>query len=302
MMLLVRLGKTLTDRALDREWAALREWDACYTALERDVTRAKNRIHALLVQLFPDLSFKKDWLFEGAAARVVLKHYAMDPFRILGAGEAAFRRLLRQDKLRPSTITRLWADAQEAAKQPSSPLWREVITQQLRHAYEDLARAQERRVRVRQHMITLLEQLQANGEVKLRAQSGLITPFLLARILAQTGPLTDFRSIRQLWRYAGMNLRPKQSGTVRGKERQAKRGRARLRHVLSQAILKLVVRGALYGEYYHRKRAGGMLGPVAMTAVARKFLKLLFGLGRSKRAFDPHRVFTCESAIASQAA
>ena len=38
-----------------------------------------------------------------------------------------------------------------------------------------------------------------------------------------------------------------------------------------------------------------MLGPVAMTAVARKFLKLLFGLEKSRQPFDRARVFSCES-------
>jgi transposase len=114
---------------------------------------------------------------------------------------------------------------------------------------------------------------------------------MLARILAETGPLTDFHAFRQLWRYGGLNLRPRQSGMMNGQQRQSKRGRSRLRHVLAQAVLKRVVRGQLYGEYYHRKRQSGMCGGKAMTAVARKFLKLLFGLERSPQDFDPQRVF-----------
>jgi transposase len=302
MMLLVRLGKTLTDRALDEEWAALRELDANYTALERDSTQAKNRIQMLLGQLFPDLSFKADWLFDGAAARAVLELFGFDPFTITAAGEATVRRRLRRKQVRPSTIARLWRDAQEAIKQPTPTLWRGVRVRQLRDAYEDLSCAQQRRARVRAEMIALLEQLQSRGKVKLRAQPDLIGAFLLARILAQTGPLGDFHSIEQLWRYAGMNLRPHQSGNHRGRERQAKRGRARLRHALNQAVLKLVVRGQLYGTYYHAKRAAGMPGPVAMTAVARKFLKLLFGLERSTAAYDPRRVFVCSSRHLSAAA
>ena len=61
--------------------------------------------------------------------------------------------------------------------------------------------------------------------------------------------------------------------------------------MLAQAILKRVVHGQLYGEYYHRKRDAGMCGGKAMTAVARKFLKLLYGLEHSATAFDPQRVF-----------
>lgn len=295
MMLLVKLGKTLVDRALEGEWAALRELDAEYSRIETAGTRAKNRIQMLLVQLFPDLSFKKDWLFSGTAARTVLDLFGFDPVAIVAAGEASVRQQLRVHKVRPLTITRIWRDAQEAVKQPSSPLWRDVRSQQLRDAYEDLSCAQQRRIRVRETMTKLVQQLRERGEVTLQAEAGLIGAFLLARILAQTGPLGDFRSIKQLWRYAGMNLRPDQSGTVRGREHLAKRGRSRLRHALNQAVLRLVVRKGLYGEYFHAKRAAGMPGPVAMTAVARKFLKLIFGLNRSGAAYDPKRVFTCAS-------
>jgi len=185
--------------------------------------------------------------------------------------------------------------------QPSEALWREIKSEQLKDAYADLSLAQERRERLRSKMISLLEALQAKGEVKLIPQKGLIGPFLLARILAETGPLDDFENLSKLLRYAGMNLRPQQSGQHRGKERQAKRGRARLRAVLAQAVLKLVVRTELYGPYYHKKKAAGMPGAVAMTAVARKFLKLLFGLNRSGQAFDPARVFQCHNEYAKAA-
>ena len=142
--------------------------------------------------------------------------------------------------------------------------------------------------------------MRASGEIRLRAEPGLISPFLLARILAETGPLRDFGSINKLLRYAGLNLRQKQSGTFKGQERIGKKGRPRLRRALAQAALKRVVHGQLYGEYYHAKKAAGMCGAKAMTAVARKILKLLFGLDKSGAPFDPVRVF--QSAVQPRAA
>ncbi len=301
MLLLVQLGKTLVDRQLSGEWSALRELNADYEQVERRSTQAKNRIHGILLQLFPDLSFKSDWLFAGKAARAVLDAFGFDPYKIVAQSEAQVRQLLRKRGVPQKTIARLYHDAQQSILQPTQPLWREIKVGQLLHAYEDLALAQRRQEDIRPRMIALLSVLQDNGQVKLQARQGLISPFLLARILAETGPLSDFQNVAQLWRYAGMNLRPNQSGQRRGKERQAKRGRARLRSVLAQAVLKLVVRTNLYGPYYHAKKAAGMPGAVAMTAVARKFLKLLFGLQRSATAFDPARVFQCQAQYAKAA-
>lgn len=301
MLLLVQLGKTLVDRPLAGEWSALRELNGDYEQVERRSTQAKNRIHSILLQLFPQLSFKSDWLFKAKAARAILQTYHFDPYLIVAAGEKSVRETLAKKALRKKTITRLYHDAEQSVLQPTEALWRQVKVSQLDAAYQDLAVAQSRRDKIRAQMLGLLETLQQNGQVKLRAQKGLVGPFLLARILAETGPLSDFAHVAQLMRYAGMNLRPNQSGQRRGKERQAKRGRARLRAVLAQAVLKLVVRAGLYGPYYHAKNAAGMPGAVAMTSVARKFLKLLFGLERSTSAFDPVRVFQCQSAYAKAA-
>ena len=233
---------------------------------------------------------------------MVLADYGLDPHALIAAGKEGFTAKMKTGGLLAKTIERLWRDAQEAVRMPTAQRWREVLVAELRDTYDDLARLQDRRERLRNEMTALLGELQAEGQVKVTAQPGLIGPFLLARIIAQTGPLKEFKHIRQLWRYAGMNLRPRQSGEKRGPERQAKRGRAALRLVLGQAVLKLVVRGALYGEYYHAKKAAGMPGQVAMTAVSRKFLKLLFGMERSGQTYDPSRVFTCQSAYQSQAA
>ena len=295
MMLLVDWGKTLTDRDLGEHWGALRELDTWYNRIEERLVEVKNRLHNHLQQLCPELSFKKDWRFESEAARHVAQHYGFDPLAMLADGEKEFAAKLSKEGVYAKTIARLWQDAAASRTGNGTPNWRKVIVAQVRAGYAELALLDKEREEVRTQMVAMLTILQEAGEVKLRAQPGLIGPFMLARIVAQTGPLKEFKAIEQLWRYGGMNLRPKQSGQVRGKERQAKRGRAQLRKVLGQAVLKLVVKGALYGEYYHAKKAAGMPGPVAMTAVARKLLKLLFGLERSQSAYDPKRVFTCQS-------
>ena len=144
-------------------------------------------------------------------------------------------------------------------------------------------------------MIDCADRLRALGEIKTLPDPVLFSPFMLARIFAETGPINDFVSCRKLLRYAGMNIRTKQSGLQKGKDKQSKKGRCRLRSVLAQASLRLVVKNGLYGDYYHAKKAQGMPGLVAISAVARKLLKLLYGLEKSGGAFDKARVFCCES-------
>lgn len=296
MMLLVKLRKLLSDRPLHGEWLLLRELGARYDRLERECTRAKNRIHKLLVPLCGALSFKNDWLFDSDAARAVCALYGFNAAAMLADGWGKFRTKLRRRRLYERTIQRLWDDAQASVLPAAEAAWLDLIAGDLRECFADLAQVQERMRHTREKMIGLVDTLRQKGETRLQAHPGLISPFMLARILGETGPLRDFSCIEKLWRYGGLNLRPYRSGTMQGAERQSRRGRARLRHVLAQAIIKRVVRTELYGQYYHAKRANGMPGGKAMTAVARKFLKLLFGLEKSGAAFDAQRVFTSERA------
>ena len=58
----------------------------------------------------------------------------------------------------------------------------------------------------------------------------------------------------------------------------------------------------MYGEYYHgKKERDNMPGTKAMVAVARLFLKMIFGWYKSGQAFDHSRVFTCEAGYARAA-
>ena len=70
-----------------------------------------------------------------------------------------------------------------------------------------------------------------------------------------------------------------------------------MRRILNELVLPLVRRGSLYGEYYQRKtRIEKMPGTKAMTAVSRKFLKLIWGWSHSDAGFDLARVFVCRAA------
>lgn len=301
MHLLVKLNKTMVDRQLSGDWLALRELNAFYERVEKGLTQCKNRLHSNIEQLFPDLSFKKDWLFNGETSRRVLLAYRFDPNSLVLAGIEKVTATLKAKGVRTATIQRLFRDATVSVNRVMPTALREVISMEIEQEYAVLERYQINQNAIRKAMIDCVERLRSLGQIKTIPDPALFSPFMLARIFAETGPLKDFSSCRKLLRYAGMNLRTKQSGTVKGKEKQSKKGRCRLRYVLAQATLRLVVKTGLYGNYYHAKKAVGMPGMVAISAVARKLLKLLYGLERSGGVFDKSRVFCCQSQFKSAA-
>lgn len=145
-----------------------------------------------------------------------------------------------------------------------------------------------------------LDALHELGELSINPHQGPIGAFMLARILAETGPLKDFKHHRALWKYAGVNIREKESGKMKGQDKISKKGRARLRRCAQQATLNLVVKNGLFGSYHHHKKQQGMAGNKAMLAVARKLLKLLHGLEKSGQPYNAQRVFAAQSQMSME--
>lgn len=301
MFLLASLGKTLTHRNLTGPWLVLRETNAYYASLDLQNVSLRCQIHHVLTQLFCEFSFKNDFLFDSAAMPHLIRQFGLNPYRIVAAGQSAFNRTMKKHQVRLSTLERLWQDAQRAALQQLEPGYSDLLERNLIELFEDFWRCQQRLEAAAQQLIGLLHQLQTEGKVRLQARKNLINELLLARILAETGPLEDFKSWPQVLRYAGMNLCERQSGTMIGRRRISKKGRSLLRQVLTQAVLPRVRKSDLYGDYYHGKKDKGMPGQKAMMAVARKFLKLLWGLNRSAQEFASGRIFCCASKFNAKA-
>ncbi|OPY77889.1 MAG: Transposase IS116/IS110/IS902 family protein [Syntrophorhabdus sp. PtaU1.Bin153] len=128
------------------------------------------------------------------------------------------------------------------------------------------------------------------------ATLGVISDKNIARLLGETGPLSDFPHWRTLMRYGGLNIRMRQSGRYQGLNKISKKGRPLLRRVLQNIALPLVRKGCLYGSYYSQKKGEAkMPGNKAMTCVARHFLKKFYGWYKSGEAFDHERFFSCAS-------
>lgn len=294
-----RLGKTLIQRTLEEPWSLLRQWNLLYDAQEVRVVEAKCAIHTELKALFPDFTFKTDFLF-GPSGQALMKHYRLNPYHMVKDGPEAFCKTIQRilPTMRPHIRDRIYRDAESSVRNFLSPRVAELYEFRLFQLWQDWERAEERKLQAANALENLYEEARRLDLKLPDAQPGVVTRLHLARIVAETGPLSDFSTWRQLLRFAGLNLRERQSGYFRGQTRVSKKGRPLFRKVVSQAVLPLVRGIRLYGEWYHHKRHDqGMPGPKAMAAAMRKFLKMLFGWYRAGAAFDIQRVFTCDSQL-----
>jgi transposase len=142
----------------------------------------------------------------------------------------------------------------------------------------------------------LFKRLNRRGEAPDRI--GSLDAAMMARLIGESGPLSDFDHWREVLHYCGLNLYERESGKYKGQTKISKKGRSRFRKVLGQATFALVQKGGPFAAYFERKRAEGMKYWKAIVATMRKLCKVLYGLARSGTAYDPVRVSSCESQYA----
>lgn len=289
-----QMDKTQDERVLEGEHALLRELGRMYEAEDQAVVRARCRLHHLLRKLFCDLEKGKKFVFSNTG-RAVAELYGWNPQNIVEDGFERFRRKVKQEVkgVHEATLEALWEQANRSVRQHRPPAEWEVLEKRLRQLWADYTRHESRKEEIAARMGELFKQLNRKGEAPDRV--GNLDAAMMARLIGESGPLSDFDHWREVLHYCGLNLYERESGTYKGETKISKKGRSRFRKVLGQAAFALVQGDGPFATYFERKRAEGMNYWKAIVATMRKLCKVLYGLATSGGPYDPARVSICES-------
>lgn len=290
-----RQGRLIIHRQLPEVYRLMRQWSKLYEDAEESIIEAKARIHRSLRLLFPDLTFKSDFIY-GDSGAAIMRCYGFNPHRIAAhAPSRLFERLRTHSHILRASVDRLLRDARESAESSAEGRENELLEYELGVAWNDLTTAGQRREKARVELESLYGEARREDPRLPESQAGVVSTLALARFFAESGPMGDFESWRQVLKMAGLNLRERKSGKYTGLTKITRGGRVRMRVVLNRMALALVKRDRLFGEYYHRKtKTEKMPGKQAMTAVSRKLVKMLWGWYHAAAGFDVTRIFACE--------
>ena len=97
-----------------------------------------------------------------------------------------------------------------------------------------------------------------------------------AMILSEIGDIKRFDNPEKLIRFAGLDVKIYQSGTIYQRGKIAKRGSPILRYALSLAVLKLRIHSPVFSEYYYSKIREGKHQQVATVATIRKMIRVIW--------------------------
>lgn len=293
ILMVARMGKLLKHRELEDNWSELRELHRVVMSAEEKLRAIKNELHAELKSLFPDLKLSKDVIW-GPTGTALLEVFGGNPKLMIKDGRDAFENAIKKlsKHTKQATLNKIWNAAKLTCQHGRRLKLAAVMEQQIRFQFGLLQRLQQQKHTIEGQMVEIYEELRSVHPELPMETKGVFTNRLLARLFAEIGPPTDFRSWRQLMRYAGLNLIERQSGKFRGKTKISRRGRSRIRDVLNRMAFPMTKKTGLFGDYYHSKKQSGMPGNKAMVAVMRKLLKMIWGVCQSEAVFERDRVHT----------
>lgn len=89
--------------------------------------------------------------------------------------------------------------------------------------------------------------------------------------------------------YSGLDPRPEDSGSKRGKRRLSKKGDPQLRRQLYLCAMA-ATRSALFRPMYEALKGRGLPSTAALVVLARKLLRIAFAVWRSGQVFEPSKL------------
>lgn len=277
---IIELGHALTVVIPEGPAADLRRLTQGRERTIASRTRLFNQLQCLLAISFPEfLQVMGD--VKTASAQHLLRHYptAQD---IVTLGEPALAAVLRKISRGKIREDRARALVEAASQSVGVQAGRSSMLLEIGLMLDTIGTYDRFIDRVEAEMTRHLEQI-PYSRVILSLKG--IGPITAAGLIGEVGDFTKFRTISEVMKLAGLDLYEVSSGKHRGKLRISKRGRPLIRKLLYLASLSAVRKSGTMHEWYQRALGRGMKKTMALVAVSRKLLGVIFALVRDHSVY-----------------
>ena len=131
-------------------------------------------------------------------------------------------------------------------------------------------------------MEVTLQRIPYSGKLLSIKGLGIVT---VAGLIGEIGDFTKFTTQSEIAKLAGLDLYEVSSGKRQGQRRISKRGRSLLRKILYYAAVQTIRRNGIMHDYYQRLIGRGMKRVMALVAISRKLLRIIFAMVRDGSEF-----------------
>ncbi len=194
-----RYGRLIKHRQLREHYAQLRELHRFVRRYEVQRRRSRNILHAELRLLFGDLRISNDVLY-GSTGQAVVHAFGLNPTRIVEAGRESFEQQIKAHSryTKRATLDKIWDQAVASSRQSVSRDLQAIREQEVVSLYGEITANKAKTAELEARMIAIYQELKATDERLPSEEKGVVSWRMLSRIVAETGPLDDFGSVKQL--------------------------------------------------------------------------------------------------------
>jgi transposase len=107
----------------------------------------------------------------------------------------------------------------------------------------------------------------------------------VAGLIGEVGDFTKFRTQSEIMKLAGLDLYEISSGRRKGEKKISKRGRSLLRKILYYAAVQTIRKNGIMCEYYADLISRGMRRMMALVAITRKLLRIIYAIVRDNSEY-----------------
>ena len=107
----------------------------------------------------------------------------------------------------------------------------------------------------------------------------------VAGLIGEVGDFMKFRTQSEIMKLAGLDLYEISSGRRKGERRISKRGRSLLRKILYYAAIQTIRKNGIMCEYYADLISRGMKRMMALVAITRKLLRIIYAIVRDNSEY-----------------
>lgn len=108
----------------------------------------------------------------------------------------------------------------------------------------------------------------------------------VAGIIGEIGDFKRFKTQSEILKLAGLDLYEISSGKMKGRRKISKRGRSLLRKILYYAAIQTIRKNGILHDYYTRLTDRNMKRMMALIAVSRKLLGVIFAIVRDDSEYS----------------
>lgn len=270
-------------------YADLRSVIQCRQRVCKELNQIKNRMQRWLSIYFPEF-VKVYCKIDTVSGLIVLENTPL-PKDILTLGAAGLNELWRKSKVKAVGMKKA-ASLYEAATNSVGCQGGNGARLELQLLLADYRIKMEQYEQIMAEVEKLVTQVPNADKLMAIHGVGLVT---IAGFVAEVGDIGRFQSPKQVQKLAGLALRENSSGQNKGQTSISRRGRARLRAILFQAVMPLVSKNQEFMElhrYYTTRNKNPLKKKQSLIALSCKLIRVFYALLTKGSTYDPVKLAT----------